>query len=81
MSRGDVYAEVVAMVPGGGIQPSSEGSVHGLGGAETGGPGDLGDGAVGGLEESARRLQADGLDVAGGGEADLGLEHSGELAF
>ena len=71
-------AEVLAMVAGGRVEPSPKCSVHGLGGAEAGGPGDLGDGAVGRLEETAGRLEADCLDIASGGEADLKLEYSAE---
>ena len=38
-------------------------------------------GPVRGLEQSAGRLEPDGLDVVCGGDADLGLEDAGELAF
>ena len=74
-------AEVVAVVAWGGVKAPAERSVHGLGGAEAAGLGDLFDGSVGGLEETAGGLEPDGFDVVGCGGADLGLEDAGELSF
>jgi hypothetical protein len=43
--------------------------------------GDLLDGSVGGLQESAGGFEADGFDVVCRGDTNLGLEDSGELSF
>jgi hypothetical protein len=65
---------VVPVVAGGGVQAPSEGSVHGFGGAEAAGLGDLLDGPVRGFEQAAGRVESDGLDVVCCGDADLGFE-------
>ena len=72
---------MVAVFAWGGVEPSAEGAVHGLGRSEATGLGDLLDRSVGGFEEPACGLEPDGFDVIGGSGAHLGLEDSSELSL
>ena len=71
----------MAVIAWGGVEPPAEGPVHGLGCSEAAGSGDLLDGPVGALQESAGGFEADGFDVVRRGDAHLGLEDSRELSF
>ena len=72
---------MVAVFAGSGVEPSLEGAVHRFGCSEATGSGDLFDGPVSGLEESACGVEPDGFDVVGCGGTYFGFEDSGELAF
>jgi hypothetical protein len=63
------------------MKSAPEGPVHGLGCSEPAGSGDLFDGPVRGLEESACGVEPDSFDVVGRGGTDLGLEDPGELSL
>src|SRR5688500_12735311 len=69
------FVEVAAVLSGRGAEPATERPVHGLSRAEPAGAGDLLDGGVGALQETAGCLQADRLDVVGRGDPHLCLEH------
>ena len=58
-----ILAGVVAMFAWGGVEPSAERPIHGFGCSEATGFGDLFDGSVGGLQESACGVEPDGFDV------------------
>ena len=72
---------MVAVFAGSGVEPSLEGAVHGLRCSEATGFGNLFDGPVGGLKESACGVEPDGFNVVGCGGTYLSFEHPGELAF
>ncbi len=59
---------------------ASERAAQRLGSAEAGATRDLVDAGAGGLEQPARGLDPDPLDVARGPDADLGGEHAAEVA-
>ena len=79
--RRDVAAEVVAMISGRGVEPPAEGSVYGLGCAETAGLGALFDGRVGGPQQATCGLEPDGFDVICRGDPYLCREDPGEPTF
>src|SRR5262245_13952126 len=67
LSRGDAYR-------------ARKRAMHGLHGAEATAPRDLREAPLRGLEEPSRAFHPLRLDVAGGRDADLAAERSGEVA-
>src|SRR3546814_11403571 len=67
-------AEAAPVLGWGGAQRAQEGAPHGLGGAEAAGRSDRVDAVGGVFEQPAGGLDADALDVAGGGGSHLRSE-------
>src|SRR3546814_18832549 len=81
VGRGSGGAEGASVLGWGGAQRAQGGAPHGLGGAEAAGRSDRVDAVGGVLEQPAGGLDADALDVAGGGGSNLGCEPAGEAAL
>src|SRR6185503_20505066 len=78
--RHAAVAEVSPVLGGAHGEGAAEGAVQGLDAAEPAAGRDLGEAALGGLEEAAGGLDALGLDIGGGRRADLAAEGAGEVA-